>query len=85
MRRVGSCSVRSLILKAINELYESLSFWFRNVLDRIMAGVNSNENGLQVQELLDQGTKIEWCLLTVLIQWGMLHMRVLLIRGEEEE
>ena len=49
-----------------------------------MVEIGSEFIGLDVQELEDQVSKIEICLLTVLIQWGRLQIIELLIRGDEE-
>ena len=39
---------------------------------------------LRVQDLLVHVLRVEKCLLTVFIQWGMLQMRVLLMVGDVE-
>jgi hypothetical protein len=46
--------------------------------------MESNSIGLEVHELVDQDISMANCLLMILVQWGMLQMRVLLIRREEE-
>ena len=81
---MDSCSVKSLNLKANNDLYVNRPVSSRSLLDWIKERIKSNSIGLKVHEILDQDISIVSYLLIVLIQWGILQMRVLLISGEEE-
>jgi len=74
----------SLNLKAKRDLYVVWLYDSRSLFDRVNIGMESEFMGLKVHELLDQESRLDSCLLIVLVQYGMLQIKVLLISGEKE-
>jgi hypothetical protein len=53
-------------------------------LERIKGGMKLESGSFGDQDSLAQADRIDSWKLTVLIQWGILQIRVLLMRGDDE-